>query len=212
MKIIDLTHFISPDMPVYPGTEHPVFVTGCSIEDDGFLEKKITLYSHTGTHVDAPAHLLSKHKTLDDLPVEHFYGSALMLDFAHLKTDTIGVEALEPYQSKIKEVDFLLLHTGWSQYWGADTYFSGFKVLSLEAANWLASSGLKGLGLDTLSADPADTTDYPIHKALMQKDIIIIENLTNLLKLPSTQFNFSCFPLKFQEADGSPVRAVAYTE
>ena len=53
MRIIDLTHPISEDMPVYPGTEPPIFETGCSIEEAGFLEKKITLYSHTGTHIDA---------------------------------------------------------------------------------------------------------------------------------------------------------------
>ena len=81
MKPFDLTHTISPNMPVYPGTEPPVFTTGCSIDETGFLEKKITLFSHTGTHIDAPAHLLKGHKTLDMLPIEHFYGPALLLNF-----------------------------------------------------------------------------------------------------------------------------------
>ena len=76
MKIIDLTHSISPRMPVYPGTEPPIFIQGCSIDEIGFLEKKITLYSHTGTHIDAPAHLIKGSKTLDQLPVEHFQGRA----------------------------------------------------------------------------------------------------------------------------------------
>lgn len=210
MKIIDLTHILSPNMPVYPGTEQPVFITGCSIDENGFLEKKITMYSHTGTHVDAPAHLLKKHKTLDLLPIEHFHGSALMLNFENCVSNIIDVADLEPYSNDIRQVDFLLIHTGWSKHWGSEAYYSGYNVLSLGAAIWLSKFKLKGVGLDTISADPADTRDYPVHKTFLQKDIIIIENLKNLLLLPSTIINFSCFPVKFEDADGSPVRAVAY--
>ena len=212
MKIIDLTHTISPDMPVYPGTEPPVFTMGCSIDDIGFLEKKITLYSHTGTHIDAPAHLIKGHKTLDLLPIEHFYGKVLLLKFDNISSKTIGTRELDPYSDEIKEVEFLLIYTGWSQYWGTEKYFSDYPVLSLEAANWLSRFGLKGLGLDTISADKADTQDYSIHKTLLQKDTIIIENLANLADLPCNRFEFSCFPLRFEDADGSPVRAVAFVK
>lgn len=209
MKLVDLTHPIAPNMPVYPGTEPPVFTTGCSIDEVGFLEKKITLYSHTGTHIDAPAHLIRGHNTLDMLSIEHFYGPALMLNFDNFIAQAIGIKELEPFQDKIEKVDFLLLRTGWSQYWGSEKYFTNYPVLSLEAANWLSSFGLKGFGLDTISADTADTENYPVHKALLQKNTLIIENLTNLMDLPCHQFNFSCFPLSFEDADGSPVRAVA---
>jgi arylformamidase len=212
MKLVDLTHPVTPNMPVYPGTEPPVFTTGCSIDEVGFLEKKITLYSHTGTHIDAPAHLIKCHNTLDMLTIDHFYGPALMLNFDNSTAETIGVKQLEPYQDKIKTADFLLLHTGWSQYWGFERYFSKYPVLSLEAANWLSSFNLKGIGLDTISADSADTEDYPVHKILLQKNTLIIENLTNLYGLHSRQFDFSCFPLSFEDADGSPVRAVAFIE
>jgi kynurenine formamidase len=85
-------------------------------------------------------------------------------------------------------------------------------VLSLEAANWLSGFGIKGFGLDTISADTVDSQDYQVHKALLQKNIIIIENLANLADLPCNQFEFSCFPLSFEDADGSPVRAVAYIQ
>jgi arylformamidase len=212
MKIIDLTHRVSPHMPVYPGTEQPVMETDCSIEEEGFLEKKITLYSHTGTHVDAPAHLIKNHTTLDQFPIEHFHGAALRLNFENIKSKTIDAAALEPHGKEIEKVDFLLIHTGWSKYWGTETYFSDYSVLTLEAANWLNKFQLKGIGLDTISADRADTIDYPVHKALLKRDIIIIENLKNLLSLPKACFDFSCFPIKFEDADGSPVRAVAYLD
>jgi kynurenine formamidase len=210
MRIVDLTHIVSPNMPVYPGTEQPIFITGCSIDETGFLEKKITMYSHTGTHVDAPAHLIKNHNTLDVLSIEHFHGSAMMLNFENTKSNTIDVRALEHYEKLIENVDFLLIHTGWSKYWGTDKYFSGYSVLTLEAANWLNNFHLKGLGLDTISADTSGTDDYPVHKALLQKNTIIIENLINLSSLPGSTFDFSCFPIKFEDADGSPVRAVAY--
>ncbi len=210
MRIVDLSHTVSPNMPVYPGTEQPIFITGCSIEEIGFLEKKITMYSHTGTHVDAPAHLIKDASTLDLLAIEHFHGSALMLNFGNDKSKTINVSSLEPYEKEIEKIDFLLIHTGWSKYWGTEKYFSDYTVLSLEAANWLSKFQLKGLGLDTISADISETDDYPIHKILLKKNTIIIENLINLLSLPISIFTFSCFPIKFEDADGSPVRAVAY--
>ena len=137
-----------------------------------------------------------------------------MLNFdnctANTTANTIGTKDLEPYQAKITDVDFLLLHTGWNQYWGSEKYFTNYPVLSVEAAHWLTNFSLKGFGLDTISADTADTQDYQVHKALLQKNMIIIENLTNLVDLPSSQFEFSCFPLSFEDADGSPVRAVAF--
>lgn len=210
MRIIDLTHQVAPDMPVYPGTEQPVFITACSIEDDGFLENRITMYSHTGTHVDAPAHLLKNHKTLDLFGIDHFHGPALRLDFENLASGLIDIPELEPHREDINKIDYLLIHTGWSRHWGAEEYYSGYVVLSIEAAQWLTQFNLKGIGLDTISADPADTEDYPVHKAFLQEDIIIIENLNNLRSLPYSNFNFSCFPIKFKNADGSPVRAVAY--
>jgi kynurenine formamidase len=82
----------------------------------------------------------------------------------------------------------------------------------METAHWLSNFHLKGLGLDTISADSADTQDYPVHKAFLHKEIIIVENLTNLEDLPGEPVMFSCFPLYFTEADGSPVRAVAVIE
>ncbi len=212
MQIIDLTHPISPNMPTYPGTEPPVFMTECSIDDTGFLEKKITLYSHTGTHVDAPAHLIKGAKTLDQLPIEHFYGKGCLLNCTDIKNQAIGIKELEPHQDTIRQVDFILIHTGWSRYWGTDKYFSDYGVLSLEAADWLTGFNPKGLGLDAISADKADSGNFPVHKTLLRNNTIIIENLKNLGEIPCDQFIFSCLPLAFEDADGSPVRALAFVQ
>lgn len=209
MKIVDLTHVTSPDMPVYPGTERPVFVKECSIEDDGFLEKKITMYSHTGTHIDAPNHLIVNSKTLDQLSIGHFHGNAFLLDVSKAGVREIDIKNLKSHEETIKEVEFLLIHTGWSQYWKTDRYFIDFPVFTTEAAEWLSGFGLKGVGFDAISVDKIDSKDFPIHKIFLRRNTVLIENLTNLGELSCDRFTFSCFPLKLEEADGSPVRAVA---
>lgn len=209
MQIVDLTQTISPEMPVYPGTEPPVFTIGCSLEVDGFVEKKLTLFSHTGTHMDAPAHLLPGGKTLDQFPAGQFVGPACCLDFSGHKGAVIEVAELEPYQRQLEQVEFCLFRTGWSRYWGNPQYFVDFPVLSVAAAQWLRRLNLKGIGFDAISADPVESQDLPVHRILLGKGLVLIENLTHLDQLPKQQLLFSCLPLKLAEADGSPVRAVA---
>jgi kynurenine formamidase len=208
MKVIDLSHPVSPGMPVYPGTEPPVFVTGASIAQARFLEKKITLFSHTGTHIDAPAHLIEGASTLDQFPVDHFISKAVVVGLEGCKGPVIGIKDLERFADAVEEAAFVLIRTGWSRYWGTDRYFQRFPVLSLEAARWLADFDLNGVGFDTISPDPMDTEDYPVHKAFLERDTIVVENLTRLDRLPDVPFMFSCLPISFEDADGSPVRAV----
>jgi arylformamidase len=210
MKIIDLSYTISPDIPVYAGTEPPTFFTACTIEGIGFLEKKITFYSHTGTHMDAPAHIIPGAKTLDQMPPDRFAGRGAVVEVAGNDGPTIDLELLKPHQGRIEGCEFLLFRTGWADLWGKEDYLSGYPVLSREAATWLAGFPLKGIGADTISADEAESAGFPIHTILLERGIVIIENLTNLRALPDSEFDFCCFPLKIEDADGSPVRAVAF--
>jgi kynurenine formamidase len=209
MNIVDLTHTISQHMPVYPGTDPPVMTNGCTIEADGFWEKKMTLYSHTGTHMDAPAHMIKASKTLDQLSIDHFYGKAVLIDVSSNRNPIIDVEDLALHEEILMQNEFLLINTGWSHRWGTHEYFSGYPVLSVEAAKWLSHLNLKGIGVDAISVDEINSNRFPIHNILLKNDTVIIENLKNLDLIPVIAFIFSCFPLKFEEADGSPVRAVA---
>ncbi len=209
MKIVDLSHTISPDMPVYPGTEPPVFSTACTIEDIGFMEKKITLYSHTGTHMDAPSHIIPGAKTLDQMPPDLFVGNGAVVELGVKECRTIDIELLKPHRGRIERSEFLLLHTGWGDLWGEEAYLKGYPVLSHDAAEWLADFPLKGIGADTISADEVESATFPIHTILLEREIVVIENLTNLRALSDNEFVFCCFPLKIENADGSPVRAVA---
>lgn len=76
MKIIDLSHLLHRDMPVYPGTERLSFRQISTLEKDGFRETKLTFTSHAGTHVDAPGHMLHSGLSLDTMKIAHFFGRA----------------------------------------------------------------------------------------------------------------------------------------
>ena len=124
MKVIDLTHTIRENMPVYPGTEPPRLLPASTYEKDGFKETLLQMYTHTGTHIDPPAHLYAGRTTLDQFPPEQFIGKALVIDCSSLKEGkAITMDALNPYREKVKEADFLLFYLGWDRFWGTDRYF-----------------------------------------------------------------------------------------
>lgn len=196
-------------MPVFPGTEPPSLVVPCTIEKDGFQETEIRMWSHVGTHMDAPAHIIAGGATLDSFGVESFGGAAVVVDIGALHKDEIGISDLLAYEELLIESDFLLLRSGWSKSWGQEDYFHGYPVLSGEAARWLATLDLKGIGIDMISIDADGSEDLPVHNILLGNNVLVIENLTNLEELPASGFTFYTLPLKFKDVDGSPVRAIA---
>jgi arylformamidase len=209
MPVIDLTHPITPGMPVYPGTEPPVLEQANTVERNGFAETLLRMYSHTGTHIDAPAHMVGGAPFLDDLDVGHFVGRACVIDVSAAAGGEVGVELLEDQAALVAGCEFVLLHTGWSRFWGDERYFDSFPVLSAGAAAWLTAHRLKGVGFDAMSADPVGPPPYPNHEAFFRAGLILIENLAGLEPLVGRTFLFSCLPLAYEHADGSPVRAVA---
>lgn len=212
MALIDLSHPISPSTPVYPGTEPPRVEKACTLEKDGFVEHRLTFFTHTGTHMDAPAHMLAGAPTLDMLPTDHFYGTAVVLDFAEPSRRNITPDDLEPHREQIAHSAFVLLHTDWDRLWGRDEYFRDFPVLTPEAAAWITRFPLHGVGVDAISVDAVGSTEYPVHHTLLGRGMVIIENLTNLSGLVGQAFTFVCLPLPLVGADGSPVRAAAVVD
>lgn len=162
--------------------------------------------------MDAPAHMLRDGKTLDQFPADKYIGTAYVLDCSDLAGKEVPKARLQLHASEIEAADFLLFYTGWEKYWGSEQYFSPFPVLSLEAAEYLAAFPLKGVGTDAISIDPMDTADYPVHKILLGAGFVNTENLCNLASLVGKTFPYATLPLRFKNADGSPVRAVAMPE
>jgi arylformamidase len=212
MNVLDLTHTFAPDMPVYPGAQPPDIRQLYTVEPDGWAERWIGLSSHHGTHIDAPAHMLAGAPALELLGVDRFVGRACVVDASAPGRAEIGVDVLKANGDAVAASEFVLFHTGWSALWGQKGYFEDFPILSPEAVDWLCRRGLKGVGFDTVSADPVGAPVFANHLAFFRAGLILIENLTGLAPLAGRSFLFSCLPLKMDGADGSPVRAVAMVE
>ncbi len=97
---------------------------------------------------------------------------------------------LRRQEEALGEAEFLLFCTGWDRYWGQPRYYEGFPCLTAEAAEYVASLGLKGVGEDSISLDPCDTTDYPNHMILLGAGLVNTENLTGLEALVGKTFTF----------------------
>ena len=214
MKVLDLTHAITPDMPVYPGTEPPVFEPANTYDRDGFKETKVSMFTHTGTHMDPPAHLFPGRTTLDAFPADQFIGKALVVDCRGLPDGgAITMEHLRKYGALADEADFLLFCLGWDKYWGTDAYFGDYPCIDFEVLDYILRGNYKGIGFDVIGLDPIADENLTRHKKLFaEKNIVNIENLKSLDQCPAGLFWFSCYPLKLADADGSPIRAVAWWE
>ena len=209
--IIDLTHTITPDMPMYPGSEAPQLTPTGTLTRTGYRETRIALASHTGTHMDAPSHLLADGSSLEVLPISQFCGRAVVLDVTHLAPGgVITDDFLREQNGTLRSADFVLFYTGWEKKWGTDAYFEDtFPVPDEAAAKYLVSCGLKGVGTDALSIDPLGSDSFPAHKALLNGGLVILESLCLKKVAGRKEFMLYALPLKFQNADGAPVRAVA---
>lgn len=206
--IIDLTHTITPEMPMYPGSAAPSIKPTGSLTRDGFRETQLTIASHTGTHMDAPAHMLRDGTALDRYDAAKFAGPAVVVDCRGQRAITLPL--LQSYD--LNGADFVLFCTGWDKKWGTPDYYEGFPCLTAEAAAYLAGLPLKGVGEDTISLDPCDSVDFPNHMTLLGADFVNTENLKGLDKLLGRRFTFVTLPLKFENADGCSCRAIALEE
>ena len=208
--LFDLTHTIKPDMPVFPGTAAPVLSQANTLEEHGFRETGLSMTSHTGTHMDAPFHLLPQGRRLDQRAVDPFWGKAAVVDCAALGGgNTITADFLQRQDDLLRQADFVLLRTGHEALWGQPGFFSGFAVPDADAARYLAALGLKGVGTDAISVDTVEDETLPNHRILLGAGLLSIENLCLSQLAEGELYEFFALPLKFEIADGAPVRAVA---
>ena len=211
-EIIDLSHTLTSDISVYPGSDHPVLKNTASLQQKGYREKELLLSTHHGTHIDCPFHILSEGLHTGNAPLTLFYGKGFVLDCrAFAPDEKITAGTLRSLEPEFSGTDFLLFLTGMDRYWKSPDYEGRYPVLGHEAAEYLTRFHLKGIGIDALSIDPVEDTELAVHKIFLSRNILIIENLTGLEKLLNKEFLFCCFPLKIEEGDGSPVRACAIT-
>jgi len=208
-QITDLTHHLESNMPTYPGDRpEPQIITR---RESQYTISEIQIGSHFGTHIDAPRHFMPDGKTIDEFALSRFTGPGLCLwreyDSAVALTLTDG--ELETI-SRLKP-QWLLVHTGFDRLWGQPQYFQAHPFLSMELTKQLVELEIGGIGVDFPSVDAADAAahNYPVHHLLMEHEILIAENLTNLQNLPQDLFTLWALPLKIK-TEGAPARVVAF--
>ena len=227
MQVIDLTQTIHDDIQIHPGDPKPSIRRGLTHEKDYCHVDLLKLGSHTGTHIDAPYHYLKDGQRIDEIPVQRFIGSGILIDVSgKAERGLIDSTDLESSASEIKNGDFVILKTGWDRYFGSPKYYL-HPYLSADGAQLLVEKGVSLVGVDTLNVDPTyyanndsnsaekDLPDeasygYPVHDLLLSNDVLIVENLCCLDKINAVKGIYSFLPLKLKDSDGSPIRAVFY--
>ncbi len=199
---LDVTRPLRSDMPVYPGDPPVSLVPWTSLDQGaGFAVSALTLGTHAGTHVDAPAHCIPGGAGVEALPLDALCGTAVVLDLARVTAavPAIGPAELEPLPPGCER---LLLRTHDGGLWdGSALPDIG---LSPAAAALLVERGVRLVGIDRLSIAPADDP-LPVHRMLLAAGVIILEGL-DLRAAPAGPCELFCLPLKLAGADGAPAR------
>jgi len=209
--IHDLTITLSEQtLPFLPsGDPHMVWTHRA---DHSFAPCQVSLavmVTHLGTHIDAPLHFIPGGKTTAQIDLSRYCGKACCIaatDFPHQGEYDIAAD-LEKNAGLIEKGDILIVYTGYEKLVGTPEYFE-FTEFAENTGALLESYGIVGIGFDS----PTIAQTKPTHQEVLGRDIGIIESLVNLEPLIGKRFWFSAVPLKFEDGDGSPVRAYAVTE
>lgn len=202
-------------MPIYPGNPVPKFESVLSLQKDGVNVSRVSLGTHTGTHVDSQNHFILHGVGIEDEPLTKFIGEAVVLDFSKkMIGDGIDGNDLETFTSFVHPDDILLIFTGVSDYWNenyVDRVGSRFTYLEPTAADWIVNHKIKSIGIDTFSVEKYGSSQAPTHKKLLSAGVGIIENLnSNLKKFLGKRVFLVCLPLALKGLDASPARAVVF--
>ena len=224
-RVIDLSQAIEPGIPVPVGFPGPQFEMFLSQQDGDVANvEMLQMTLNTATHCDAPYHFFSNLKRIDEIEPDYLIGPAVVVDLTTKSgSEPIEVEDFLRWEActneSIQPDDIVLLHSGHSNNWkldqDANAYWeNGWPYLTREAIEYLVSKSIRAVGVESFDPDwvnPNDlsSAEFPTHRTFLPKGIMIIENLTNLDKIPSTRCQIIALPLKLKGCSGSPLRVIA---
>lgn len=206
MKIYDISMTIHPTMQVYKNKveKKPIFTTRANHQTSHVHETSLTIDLHTGTHIDAPLHMIKDGETMETYALENFISNAKVFDFTN-KLDAITKGDL--IAKEINEGDFILLKTTNSL---SDDFIFDFVYLSGDAAEYLVSKKVIGVGIDGLGIE-RNQPDYITHKTLLNNKVMIVEGL-RLKDVPEDDYQLIILPLKIANVEAAPARAILIKE
>jgi kynurenine formamidase len=221
-RVIDLSYALSDKLVPWPGDAKAFEAkVNATPEKNGYFTRSFWMLEHYGTHMDAPAHFPPGTTTVDKIPVEKFFGSAVILDVRNesernpdYQLTVKRIEAWEEKHGKIPAGAIVVLRTGWASRWpdiaryrnqdaNGTMHFPGFSV---DAAKLLLGRKISGLGCDTLSIDPGNSPDFPVHRLVLGADRFQLENLADLKDLPEAGAFLIAAPIKLEGGSGGPAR------
>ena len=224
-RVIDLSYAISDKLVAWPGDPR-VFEAqiNATVEKNGYFTRSFWMLEHYGTHMDAPAHFPTGKTTLDKISPEKFFGPAVVLDIraeaaknADYQLSPAVIVDWEKRHGRIPAGAIVVLRTGWASRWPDvqryrntdakdEMHFPGYSV---EAARILLERKVSGLGCDTLSIDPGNSKDFPVHHLVLGAEVYQLENLADLSALPESGAFLIAAPIKLEGGSGGAVRIFA---
>lgn len=218
MEVVDLTMPLFDGMPGYPGDPAVAITRVRSHEPDGYQVTRISLGSHSGTHLDAPRHFFPQGAALDQYPAARLMGRGVVVDCRAApdqgaSEDSDGDQGTGRAQGRGEPVliDAPTLAARLAPHivppGGFVLLWTEGALLGLDAAHILLETGPTLVGIDGPSID---AEPYPVHRLLLGHGVILAENLCGLERLGPGPVNCAFLPLSFPGADGAPVRAVAW--
>jgi arylformamidase len=204
-RIFDISVPIVNDGVVYPGNPeirieaHSELSRGASSN-----LSRLSFGSHTGTHVDAPRHFFEAGSTVDRLPLDALIGPASVVAFPD---EVMSVTAEHLRQNSLTGVERLLIRTRNSGFITEREFHPDYTYLAPDGAEYLASQGIKLVGVEYLSVEQFHSGHHRTHRTLLERGIVIVEGL-NLSGIEPGMYAFTCLPLRLEGLDGAPARAV----
>jgi arylformamidase len=203
MKIYDISIPLSESLPIYPGDPPIIVEPALAIgKGDGVNVSRISMSTHSGTHIDAPLHVDDRGVSVDHLSLSLLNGRALVAEVGGTKK--IGRRELE--QLPIKGEERLLLKTENSVLWSRPDFVEDYACLTEDGADYLIGIGIRLIGIDYLSIEAFDG-DGGIHRMFLEHGIVILEGL-NMNEVASGIYELICLPMKIRGGDGAPARAI----
>lgn len=223
--IVDLSYAISDKLVPWPGDVKAFEArVNATVEKNGYFTRSFWMLEHYGTHLDAPAHFPPGKTTVDEIPAQKLLGPAVVIDVrsdaANNPDYQLGAEKVHQWEAShgnIPSGAIVLLRTGWASRWPDVQRYRNqdakgvmhFPGYSVEAARILLERNVNGLGCDTLSIDPGNSADFPVHHLVLGSNKYQLENLANLDKLPETGASLIVAPIKLEGGSGGPARVFA---
>lgn len=212
-RMLDLSQELYHNCPVLPEFDPPRLEYIRIGAKDGWTLESITMNLHSGTHMDAPAHLGHFSLTLDRMPIERFHGKALYVPLAGKGArEPITLDDLKPYTERMDDETIVLLYTGWGEKrsWSKEWVYDS-PYLSNEAARLLVERNVRGVGIDHFSIGGTGAENMETHRILLEANIWIAEGLSlNEPELESGSWHVFAMPIKIRESSGAPARVVAF--